>query len=165
MLTKLRTNKHPILSYLKKIDVDRHSSSLYPICRTESHTISHSFNCTKIKTKLTVEVVRLLAEWKGQMLPTYNIILLIITMVFEMFFRDCMRELWRDLWLSMYCIESHLLIAWCITYCMIAWLVYRVFIYLRDFWTACLCLLAWFLNNFLKLLTWLMNIKYVETNT
>ena len=73
-LAQLITNKSPILlSYLNKIDADKYPLPLYPHIENRQHTTSPSFNCTKIKTKLTVmylwtypvEVGRLLAEWMG----------------------------------------------------------------------------------------------------
>ena len=57
-----------LLSYLNKIDEDKHPSPL-----SEPHTTTHLLNCTNINTQLTVtdlwtatfEVGNLLVEWRG----------------------------------------------------------------------------------------------------
>ena len=69
-LTQLRTNKCPLLlSYLNKIDEDKHPSPQYPICKSEPHTTIHLFNCTNINTQLKftapVGLGNLLVEWRG----------------------------------------------------------------------------------------------------
>ena len=62
-----------LLSYLNKIDEDKHLSPLCPLCKSEPHTTTHLFNYTNINThlkvtdlwKAPVEVGYLLVEWRG----------------------------------------------------------------------------------------------------
>ena len=53
-LAQLRTNKHPFLkSYLHKVHVKTHPSSLCPICNIHTHDTHHLFKCTHIRTTLS----------------------------------------------------------------------------------------------------------------
>ena len=62
-----------LLSYLSKIDEDKHPSPLCPLCKSEQHTTTHLFSCTNMNTQLqvtdlwtaSVEVGNLLVEWRG----------------------------------------------------------------------------------------------------
>ena len=54
-LAQLRTNKSPILkSYLHNVDGKSHPSPLFPLCNTHTHDTHHLFNCTHIRTTLSL---------------------------------------------------------------------------------------------------------------
>ena len=54
-IVQLRTNKcHTLHSNINKIVEEKHPSPLCLLCKTEPHTITHLFNCTKINTHLKV---------------------------------------------------------------------------------------------------------------
>ena len=53
-LAQLRTNKFPfLLSYLHKIVISTHPSTLFPLCRINEHTTPHLFNCPQIHNALS----------------------------------------------------------------------------------------------------------------
>ena len=71
-LSQLRTNKSPFLkSYLHKVDAESHPSPLCSHCNTHTHDTHHLFNCTHIRTTLSLlglwtnpaGVTALLAIW------------------------------------------------------------------------------------------------------
>ena len=54
-LAQLRTNKSSFLkSYLRKVDAKSHPSPLCPLCNTHAHGTHNLFNCTNIRTTLSV---------------------------------------------------------------------------------------------------------------
>ena len=54
-LAQLRTNKSPFLkSYLHKVDAKTHPSPLCPLCNIHTHDTHHLFNCTHIRTTLSL---------------------------------------------------------------------------------------------------------------
>ena len=71
-IAQLRTNKSPFLkSYLHKVDAKTHPSPLCPLCNIHTHGTHHLFNCTHIRTTLSLldlwtdpaGVAALLARW------------------------------------------------------------------------------------------------------
>ena len=53
-LAQLRTNESPLLkSYLHKVDIKSHPSTLCPLYNTHTHNTYHLFNCTHICTTLS----------------------------------------------------------------------------------------------------------------
>ena len=54
-LAQLRTNKSPFLKpYLHKVDAQITSITTMPLCNTQKHDTHHLFNCTHIRTTLSI---------------------------------------------------------------------------------------------------------------